>query len=183
MLNQNCDQIGMTGREKDTSDDDVALWQLAMRDVEPLPKPKVEATQLPPKKLPKAAPKAHVPMPVPVAAAHTTPAPARDLDRRTQQKLERGQMAIDAVLDLHGMTQEEAYGALNSFVLRGYHAGLRCVLVITGKGRAGAGVLKARLPDWLDAPALRPAVLRTVPAQQKHGGGGAFYVLLRRSRG
>ncbi|MEO0358755.1 MAG: Smr/MutS family protein, partial [Pseudomonadota bacterium] len=69
--------------------------------------------------------------------------------------------------------------------------GVRCVLVITGKGRAKldhgpiperAGVLRRSLPMWLRQPPLAQAILDVTPAHQKHGGGGAFYVYLRRAR-
>lgn len=108
------------------------------------------------------------------------------LNRRSAKRFRQGAMAMDAVLDLHGMRQEEARLALESFLLREAQAGSRCVLVITGKGSrvAGeeAGVLKRELPRWLNQPALRPHVLALAQAQPQHGGLGAFYVLLRRQR-
>jgi DNA-nicking Smr family endonuclease len=92
------------------------------------------------------------------------------------------------------MTQAEAHTALRAHLARASAAGQRCVLVITGKGsprpagealfaEEARGVLKRMLPQWLADAALKPLVLATAPAQARHGGGGAFYVLLRRQRG
>jgi len=174
----------MAGRDKDITPDDRALWQAATQDVtqlHPLP-PEGAPTGDAFIKTKQALPK-RVVVRQPAPAAVITPAPqARDLDHRTQRRLERGEMAIDAVLDLHGHKQDEAFAALNTFILRAYHAGLRCVLVITGKGRLGTGVLRARFPDWIDNPALKPVILRVVAAKGHHGGDGAFYILLRRER-
>ncbi|HLB07330.1 MAG TPA: Smr/MutS family protein [Alphaproteobacteria bacterium] len=113
---------------------------------------------------------------------------AVSLDGRSAQRLKRGQYPISARLDLHGMTQREAHSALVSFIEDGAARGRRCVLVITGKGGEaggrgpGAGVLRRSLPRWLNSPGLRPLVLALSEAQSRHGGAGAYYLLLRRPR-
>jgi DNA-nicking Smr family endonuclease len=110
------------------------------------------------------------------------------LDRRQALRLRRGQLAIEARLDLHGMTQAEAHRALAGFVARSHAAGKRVLLVVTGKGtRPGAdgspsGVLRRTVPRWLAEPALRPLVLTTAAALGRDGGDGALYLLLRRTR-
>jgi DNA-nicking Smr family endonuclease len=101
------------------------------------------------------------------------------VDRRTAMKLHRGQMPIQGRLDLHGRTQDDAYHALMSFIDGARSAGRRSVLVITGKGQ---GVLKNAVPRWLNQPPLRAHVLSFGYAQQKDGGAGALYVLLRKSQ-
>jgi DNA-nicking Smr family endonuclease len=107
------------------------------------------------------------------------------VDKRTAARLRRGQLTIDARIDLHGMTRQAAHEALDGFIARAVGHGQRCVLVITGKGagREDGGVLRRELPHWLNLPRLRPHVVAITEAQQRHGGGGAFYVLLRRRRG
>jgi DNA-nicking Smr family endonuclease len=124
------------------------------------------------------------------------PGPAADrahphMDRRRFDKLRRGRMDPEARLDLHGMTSERAHGALIAFILAAHASGLRLVLVITGKGRPGEpdalaphrhGVLRHSVPHWLNAPPLTGKVLQLAQAHQRHGGGGAFYVYLRRQR-
>ncbi|MBK7362258.1 MAG: Smr/MutS family protein [Micavibrio sp.] len=107
----------------------------------------------------------------------------RGVDKRTAQKLERGKMVIEGTLDLHGMNQQEARTALARFIKSSYERGRRCVLVITGKGNQDKpGVLKARVPEWLNEAPLEELVLKTAQAKQHDGGLGAIYVLLRRSR-
>jgi DNA-nicking Smr family endonuclease len=106
------------------------------------------------------------------------------VDRRTVERMRRGKLPIDARLDLHGSYQDAAQSDLNAFISSCAATGCRTVLVITGKGsvREGGGVLRRRLPDWLNQPACRPHVLAFAAARPEHGGGGAFYVLLRRHR-
>lgn len=103
------------------------------------------------------------------------------VDGNTAQRLRRGQYPIDASLDLHGYNREKAHHLLQSFIHGHYARGSRCLLVITGKGAVGGGVLRAQLPQWLNEPDLRPLVLAFDTARQ-HGGSGAFYVLLKRKR-
>ena len=110
------------------------------------------------------------------------------LNRRQADALRGGDIAIDARLDLHGFSRREAAGKVAAFLAQSARSGLRCVLVITGQGRRdplakARGVLRGELEGWLNEPATRPLVLACVPAQRRHGGQGAFYVLLRRSRG
>jgi DNA-nicking Smr family endonuclease len=113
-----------------------------------------------------------------------SPGAAPGLDKRTAQRLRRGRLPIEGRIDLHGMTQAEAQANLVRFITAQAAKGRRCVLVITGKGLrgAGVGVLRAELPRWLNEPALRPLVLSFTPAQPRDGGGGAFYVYLRKAR-
>ena len=92
--------------------------------------------------------------------------------------LRRGRITPEARIDLHGLTQEEAFRALLRFVERGRALDHRVVLVITGKG----GVLRSMVPRWLAEPELAGLTSGAAPAHVKHGGGGAFYVALRRKR-
>jgi DNA-nicking Smr family endonuclease len=104
------------------------------------------------------------------------------VDRATAERVKRGRYEIEARLDLHGMTQEEAHRALRGFITAARSAGRRCVLVITGNGRLSGGVLKTAVPRWLAEPELRHHVLGIATARPPHGGGGALYLLLRRAR-
>ena len=105
------------------------------------------------------------------------PTPPDDLSG--QRRVRRGQHEIDARLDLHGHTQDTAHRELVEFLLRQAGQGARCVLVITGKGRIGAGILRARLFDWIADPELRPFIAGYAEAHPRHGGAGATYVFLR----
>lgn len=109
--------------------------------------------------------------------------PGLGLDRRSDLKLKRGRMEIEDRLDLHGLNRAQAYERLQRFIIRAQARELRCVLVITGKGRAGTeGVLKREVPEWLSEAPLRDLVLRFYRAQPQDGGSGALYILLRRLR-
>lgn len=124
----------------------------------------------------------------PPSKTHSNPielpnlAELHNMDHRTAEKFRRGQMTIEARVDLHGQTRDAAMSQLSRFLHQSAAAGRRCVLVITGKGTSGKGVLRREFPLWLEAGDLRPLVLGLAPAQAKDGGSGAFYVLLRRKR-
>ena len=109
------------------------------------------------------------------------------LDRGTARRLGRGRIAPQARLDLHGMTAARAHDALSHFIAASAAGGLRCVLVVTGKGRderggRGEGVLRRDTPRWLATAPLAAMVIGVFEAHQRHGGGGALYVYLRRRR-
>jgi DNA-nicking Smr family endonuclease len=106
------------------------------------------------------------------------------IDRANAERLKRGLHPIEARLDLHGKTQAEAHQALAAFIRSSFDAGRRCVLVITGRGLgpSGPGVLKSAVPRWLEEVGLRRRILAIAPAQPRHGGAGALYLLLRRRR-
>ena len=144
--------------------------------------------------------------PPPSAVPEIAPSDLRDLahggapgmDRRLQLRLKRGQLPIEARIDLHGLTREKAHVALNGFLARQEALGRRCVLVITGKGRPDwqapgydvpwgrdareIGVIRRALPGWLGDYPNKERILAFTPAQPQDGGKGAWYVLLRRRR-
>jgi DNA-nicking Smr family endonuclease len=104
------------------------------------------------------------------------------LDEPTHRKLAKGKLPIGGRIDLHGLTQGEAHGLLHSFLHRAHAAGLRHVLVITGKGASfgSDGILRQAVPHWFATPAFRTLVSAYDVAHQAHGGAGAIYVRLRR---
>jgi DNA-nicking Smr family endonuclease len=102
------------------------------------------------------------------------------MDAAVLRQLKRGEYPISVRLDLHGMRCDAAHDALRETLENAYHDGARCLLIITGKGREGAGVLREALPLWLED--AKRFVLAYDVAQPKHGGSGAFYVLVRRKR-
>jgi DNA-nicking Smr family endonuclease len=82
------------------------------------------------------------------------------------------------------MDQRAAFASLMGFIENSARAGRRAVLVITGKGPAGegGGILRRNVPTWLAASTLGGRILTIQSAHPRHGGEGAFYVLLRRRR-
>jgi DNA-nicking Smr family endonuclease len=122
--------------------------------------------------------------------------PAAEFDRRSFRKVSTGKVAIDATLDLHGLQRDDAHALLRVFLRNSQALGHRMVLVITGKGveadrddhtsrtlgRPERGVLRRKVPQWLEEPEFRAVVLRYTAAGRSHGGGGALYVQLRKAR-
>jgi len=125
------------------------------------------------------------------SAPASTPKLAAPIDTKAMTRMRRGKLAPEARIDLHGMTQSEALPELMGFIMHAAQRNLRMVLVITGKGRGKpddgpiperVGVLRHNVPDWLRRPPIGAMVQGIVPAHQRHGGGGALYVYLRRLR-
>lgn len=108
------------------------------------------------------------------------PGPPEDLSG--QRRIRRGQAEIDARLDLHGHTQATAHRELIDFIAGQHGKGARCLLVITGKGKLGSGVLRARFADWIADPELRPMIAGFAKAHARHGGEGAVYIFLKAKR-
>ncbi len=125
----------------------------------------------------------------PSMGEHLAKAPLR-MDAKTHGKMTRGKLLPEARIDLHGMTLDQAHPALNGFILRSHSAGMRLVLVITGKGGKArsdhgpipqhTGVLRRQVPHWLHQAPLAPLILQVTEAHISHGGGGALYVYLSR---
>jgi DNA-nicking Smr family endonuclease len=181
-------------RKRDLSEEERALWESVAKQVKPLRKKPRAAkahttrieieTQALPKHAAAAKPRLSVQAESPKKPA--TP-PLAPLGRRERARLSRGRMEIDARLDLHGMTQVRAHRALFGFLQRAHQDGLTFVLVITGKGKTGVaeterGVLRRQVPQWLGLPEFRSLVVGFEEAHIGHGGEGALYVRIRRSR-
>ena len=181
-------------RKRGLSEEERALWESVSKQVKPLRKryralkptpgsPQAEASAA---AKPIASPK---PMALPRIIPASKPEPPRlaPIGRRERARLSRGRKEIDARLDLHGMTQIRAHRVLLTFLQRAHSDGLTFVLVITGKGKVGAaeserGVLRRQVPQWLSLPEFRSLVVGFEEAHVGHGGEGALYVRVRRSR-
>lgn len=181
-------------RKRGLSEEEHALWESVAKQVKPLrkrhraPKPPVATPAIEATAAPKsaAAPKPSAPAPV-ISPPRPEPPRLAPIGRRERSHLSRGRKEIDARLDLHGMTQTRAHRALFGFLQRAHHDGLTFVLIITGKGKMGSeserGVLRRQVPQWLSLPEFRTLVVGFEEAGIGHGGEGALYVRVRRSRG
>jgi DNA-nicking Smr family endonuclease len=124
----------------------------------------------------------------PLAPQQPAPPPLTPLSRRMKRGVASGKHAIDGKLDLHGLTQSEAHGALLRFLHNAHARDARLVLVITGKGSKNLGrgsepgVLRRHVPQWLSLPEFRALVVGFEDAHVTHGGEGALYVRVRRTR-
>ena len=176
------------GRRRLTTEEE-HLWSLVVRTVRPLRQNKKPVTTARHKAVaPDAARPAKKGTAVTVPRQYRASAKTQlSIVRREIQQLTRGRASIDGRIDLHGMTQAQAHGALRSFLHRAQASGARFVLVITGKGAPNAprgerGVLRRQVPLWLAQPDLRSCVLGFDVAHVGHGGEGALYVRLRKAR-
>jgi DNA-nicking Smr family endonuclease len=161
--------------------EDAVLWQFVTRSIKPYTAKTNIATGAKIDTGPKVKPATPRARPfIPPAPAETRPRPGVGFDAATARKLKKGRLPIEAALDMHGMTSAEALDALRRFIRACMRDGRRTVLVITGKGNIGGGVLKRRLPEWLAEEDFGRNVVAITPAAPKDGGGGAFYLRLRK---
>ena len=179
-------------RKRSLSEEERALWESVAKQTKPLRKkhraakpPALPDAEPPAPAKPSAAARPPQSIKIPPAAKPAAP-PLAPLGRRERSQLSRGRKEIDARLDLHGMTQTRAHRALSGFLQRAQSDGLTFVLVITGKGKMGAeserGVLRRQVPQWLGLPEFRTLVVGFEEAHIGHGGEGALYVRIRRSK-
>jgi DNA-nicking Smr family endonuclease len=157
------------------------IWGMVAATVHPLPG----------KATPKEQPGDALPAPRSAAAAAriavTSPAKAAKprqsfeaIEPNRRHRIAKAREEIGARLDLHGLTQDRARATLERFLVRAWDEGFRAVLVITGKGVQGDGILKRAAPEWLAAPHLAHIVAGISDAARHHGGEGALYVALKR---
>jgi DNA-nicking Smr family endonuclease len=179
-------------RRRVLSYEERVLWTAVTKAIEPLRAPTratpdqddAVATEIAKPARPAAPKKASPPL---VPEKSSLPPPLAPLGRRMKQRVARGKQAIDARLDLHGLTQAQAHSALLRFLRSAHARDARLVLVITGKGVRGEGerergVLRRHVPQWLALPEFRSFVVGFEDAHGTHGGEGALYVRLRRPR-
>jgi DNA-nicking Smr family endonuclease len=194
-------------RPRHLSPEERALWDLVTRrdkPARPAPDIRSPADITPPKPAPAIIPRDPIrPFQISQIVDHTrhndllpglTERLARapvQMDSKAFGKLKRGKLLPEGRIDLHGMTLAQAHPALTGFILAAHAAGKRLVLVITGKGKlrddfapmpARQGILRHQVPQWLAMPPLGPLVMQIAPAHISHGGEGAYYVYLRKSR-
>lgn len=194
-------------KPRHVSAEEKALWDVVAKRTEPLQKPSAKLIRQNPRKpdvkfnaaISRAIPAFNLGEAVNHHADHdlipslsqqmrATPV---QMDQKAFGKLRRGKLKPDARIDLHGMTLAQAHPALTGFIQRSAGAGHRLVLVITGKGKnrddggpipTKFGVLRHQVPQWLSMSPLGGIVLQVTEAHIRHGGGGAYYVYLRRNR-
>jgi DNA-nicking Smr family endonuclease len=162
----------MKQRGKAVSTEEGELFRAALKDVRPI-KTRTRTAPAAPKPVRVQSPSPHFP-----SEPTYNEKPAPSIGGHADAHLRRGRLEPESRLDLHGLTQDAAYRALLGFLLRAQSQGQKLVLVITGKG----GVLRGQLPLWLGQPDMRALVGGIDQAHVKHGGAGAFYVLLKKRK-
>lgn len=195
--------IKKAGGNKQTGQDDSMLWAEVAKTITPANREDVLFSDPSAKAKPKKPSKSEAKKPVvsgggvplkPAIKTKTTvevrPADLRSsvpvmragIDNASARRLTKGTFEIDERLDLHGKTEVQAHKALLQFVQQASRSGARTLLIITGKGSGGQGILRRRVPEWLKDYPLKPHILAISQASGKDGGGGALYIRLRRSR-
>ena len=99
------------------------------------------------------------------------------LSKKNIRDFNKGNVFIENKLDLHGFNQEDAKNLLEDFINQSIENGKRLILIITGKGKEGEGVIKNNIISWLNNESLRNKILAVNHASKKHGGSGAIYIL------
>ena len=182
-------------RRRMPSAGELRLWRQVTQDIAPFkPQPIEEASaeqtaeQVQPKKLTRTKQRivrqANPVKPQPPRLPELAVGDTAGFDKRNALRLKRGKHPIEDRIDLHGNTQDTAHRALTRFITRSHDDGLRCVLVVTGKGsRDGSiGVLRSAVPQWLNQSPNRERIIAVTHATQGDGGQGALYVMLKRKR-
>lgn len=162
--------------KRELSPEDLRLWKSQLKEVKPLVTEK-KAREEP--TLPKK-PKSPQPYDRPLERKVGTSLPSIPLQDFGRKELRH--LKIDGRLDMHGMTMDEAYDALEQFLVRAQERGFKIVLIITGKGALSAeNTLRRQLPRWIkERPVSRLVSTLHHPAKSQDGGQGAFYLGLRK---
>lgn len=114
-----------------------------------------------------------------------------NIDANTAKRFRKNEFRVERTLDLHGLTEDRAFESVYKFIINSYNQGLRCVIIITGKGLHASddeeifskrAVLKNKVPQWLNTKDLRPLILSITYPSESLGGSGALYILLKRQR-
>lgn len=168
----------MSKRGRDLTDEEKALWRRVASRVKTRKALPPELAQDIVVERPRAC---AAPNPAAPALKRTSAAPPAN--RGGEKRARRGKLDIGGSLDLHGHTQDSGRVALVRFLRASARRGDRAVIVITGVGRGGEGVLKRALPAWLAESDVRPLISGFAQAHRSHGGAGAFYVFLKRAAG
>ena len=153
------------------------IWGMVAATVHPLPG---RGTPTPSQEAARTETAARIAPPKPAARLGKPRETLDGIEPNRRHRIAKEREDIGARLDLHGMDQQRARAVLEGFLATAFHEGWRAVLVITGKGVQGDGVLKRRAPEWLAAPHLAHIVAGISDAARHHGGEGALYVALKR---
>lgn len=156
--------------------EDLHLWRINVKDVKPLQKVKKDSDE---KKRVVSTPLSPQSVVTPPVKQKPKP-PLTPPVLQSFQRKELRHVMIEAQLDLHGLSLEGAYQALEQFLKRAQTRKLKTVLVITGKGAISSeNTLRHQLPRWFEEMPLRNLIISFHSAKQHHGGQGAYYVRMR----
>ncbi len=178
----------MAGRR--LAPDDDWLWHQVTASIRPIngrAQPQIKAAM----SIPRATGSARRPIQPIAQKSGSRPMDANGLDANWEKRINRGQIAPEMTVDLHGETLATAHARLNASLARAIHGGVRTILLITGRpptsgARAvtgGRGVIRASILDWIASSSHRSHIAAIRNAHPRHGGNGALYIIMRRARG
>ncbi len=191
--------------KKKLNDEDRSLWNKVAQTVQPIissisgrsigggqffeqsadltpPTAKKPIASMPQSKT-KSSPKVRLlPRPAMVSPANLDISGFGGISRSSARSIKSGQAGYTRKIDLHGCGRDEAFIRLKSFIISSIDQDHRNILIITGKGVRGNGVIKAHLQTWLNEAPLSAHIIAYCQAKPKDGGGGAWYVNLRRKK-
>jgi DNA-nicking Smr family endonuclease len=168
------------------SPEEAALWARVASTIRPLSRDKNDqlATEIKVDSIPQV-----VLNSVPAKAAAQPPrrGPGTTLDSSWERRLRGGSVVPDRIVDLHGLTLDGAWRAIDRALDQAIARGDRLVLLITGHERSGEppirrGAIRAAVHDWLAASRHAGEIAAVRGAHRRHGGGGSLYIVLRKSR-
>lgn len=139
-------------KNKKLSDEDLALWRKIIKTVIPIGEPSPNTNS-------------------------SSQKPDYDEINNYEKRMAH---TYQAVIDLHGLTQDDAYSLLLKKLIDYKTIGYNCILIITGLGNINnnTGVLKRVIPGWMKVEPFLSIVKSTKQAKQEHGGEGALYINL-----
>ncbi len=167
--------------------DEAELWARVTATIRPLSR-EVPSSQIAekPEQKPSAKPVGARPA-SPRKPVTPSPGPAfgQTLDGSWDKRLRGGAIQPDRTLDLHGMSLDTAWRAIDRGLDEAIAGGERVVLLVTGHHRPGEppvqrGKIRAAVHDWLAASRHASRIAAVRGAHRRHGGGGSLYLVLRR---
>ena len=112
-----------------------------------------------------------------------------NIEKNKLKRIKSGRINIEASIDLHGLSLKEAEARLQLFVGESFQRKKRLLLIITGKGRNSKPnihgkkqTIKSEINKWLSEDFYRDKVQYISKALDKHGGEGAYYFFLVKSK-
>ncbi len=173
---------------RDLDADEAALWARVMASVRPLHATAAIPIPIAPNVV-KSSGRLVLPTPNLSSRSSIKPVPGVTLDGGCDKRILRGAVQPDSTIDLHGHTLRSAHALLDSGIERALTRGDRVLLLVTGKPpRAESerphtrGAIRAAVGDWIAASRHAGAIAAIRGAHPRHGGAGALYLILRRTR-
>ena len=101
------------------------------------------------------------------------------LDSKIKKQIKSNRLNFDAIIDLHGKTETQAYELIKNFIKDCYFNNFKNIIIVTGKGPNNKGKLKLKTPLWLKTEILSKYLVGFETMPHNKGGEGALFVQLK----